>query len=68
MKVSLVTGCAGFIGSHMIDYLLKRKHKVYGIDNLTSGKIININANLKNSKFVFINSDLKNFKTISKKN
>tara|TARA_B100000401_G_scaffold438177_1_gene385746 strand:- start:1600 stop:2586 length:987 start_codon:yes stop_codon:yes gene_type:complete len=67
MKVSLVTGCAGFIGSHMIDYLLKRKHKVYGIDNLTSGKIININANLKNSKFVFINSDLKNFKTISKK-
>ncbi len=67
MKVSLVTGCAGFIGSHMIDYLLKRKHKVYGIDNLTSGKIININANLKNGKFVFINSDLKNFKTISKK-
>tara|TARA_Y100000996_G_scaffold22154_2_gene16106 strand:- start:373 stop:1359 length:987 start_codon:yes stop_codon:yes gene_type:complete len=67
MKVSLVTGCAGFIGSHMTDYLLKRKHKVYGIDNLTSGKIININANLKNSKFVFINSDLKNFNKISKK-
>ena len=38
MKVSLVTGCAGFIGSHMVDYLLKMNHIVYGIDNLTSGK------------------------------
>ena len=37
-KSFLVTGCAGFIGSHMTDYLLKRGHKVIGIDNLTSGK------------------------------
>ena len=37
-KVSLVTGCAGFIGSHMCDFLLKKNHYVYGIDNLVSGK------------------------------
>ena len=42
MKVSLVTGCAGFIGSHMVDFLLKKKHLVYGIDNLSSGKIISL--------------------------
>ena len=46
MKISLVTGCAGFIGSHMVDYLLNKGHFVYGIDNLTSGKKINIIHNL----------------------
>ena len=51
MKVSLVTGCAGFIGSHMVDFLLKKKHLVYGIDNLSSGKIINISHNFKSKKF-----------------
>ncbi len=50
MKISLVTGCAGFIGSHMVDYLLNKGHFVYGIDNLTSGKRININHNLKKKK------------------
>ena len=54
MKVSLVTGCAGFIGSHMVDYLLKMNHIVYGIDNLTSGKKINIKHNLNNKKFIFL--------------
>ena len=37
-KSFLITGCAGFIGSHMTDYILKKGHKVIGIDNLTSGK------------------------------
>ena len=67
MVVSLVTGCAGFIGSHMVDYLLNKNHVVYGIDNLTSGKKINIKHNLNNKKFIFINKDLKNFEIISKK-
>ena len=65
MKISLVTGCAGFIGSHMVDYLLNKGHFVYGIDNLTSGKRININHNLKKKKFKFFNRDLKYFKNIS---
>ena len=33
-KVFLVTGAAGFIGSHMVDYLLKKNFYVIGIDNL----------------------------------
>jgi UDP-glucose 4-epimerase len=66
MKVSLVTGCAGFIGSHMVDFLLKKKHLVYGIDNLSSGKIINISHNFKSKKFIFFNKDLKHFEKISK--
>lgn len=67
MNISLVTGCAGFIGSHMVDYLLNKNHIVYGIDNLTSGKKINIKHNLNNKKFIFFNIDLKNFETVSKK-
>ena len=47
-KISLITGCAGFIGSHMTDYLLQKDHVVYGIDNLASGKIKNLQNSLKN--------------------
>lgn len=36
MKI-LVTGCAGFIGSHLCDRLLKLGHEVYGIDNISTG-------------------------------
>ena len=55
-KISLVTGCAGFIGSHMTDYLLKKNHKVYGLDNLVSGKIKNLQNSLKNKNFRFFAS------------
>ena len=60
MKVSLVTGCAGFIGSHMVDFLLKKKHLVYGIDNLSSGKIINnLKKFCKNLTIIFISHNYK---------
>ena len=36
-KVFLVTGAAGFIGSHMVDYLLKKKFHVIGLDNMKNG-------------------------------
>ena len=39
----LVTGAAGFIGSNVLEYLLKKKQKVIGIDNLINSKIENIN-------------------------
>lgn len=57
-KYSLVTGCAGFIGSHMVDFLLKKKHVVFGIDNLNSGKIKNLKNAKINKNFLFIKGDL----------
>jgi UDP-glucuronate 4-epimerase len=41
-KIILVTGCAGFIGSHVCEFLLKRGEHVYGIDNLNDYYDINI--------------------------
>ena len=66
-KVCLVTGCAGFIGSHMCDLLIKKKFKVYGVDNLVSGKKSNIVSIIKNKNFIFIKQDIKNIKKVLKK-
>ena len=38
MKTYLVTGCAGFIGSNLVDLLLKKNFTIVGIDNLSTGK------------------------------
>ncbi|MEI6731191.1 MAG: NAD-dependent epimerase/dehydratase family protein [archaeon] len=43
----LVTGGAGFIGSHVVDELVKRKNKVYVLDNFSSGKLSNLNKKAK---------------------
>jgi UDP-glucose 4-epimerase len=67
-KISLITGCAGFIGSHMADYLLKKNHFVYGIDNLVSGKIKNLKDSLKNRNFKFIQGNIKDLEKLLKKN
>jgi UDP-glucose 4-epimerase len=58
----LVTGGAGFIGSHLVDFLIKKKYRVTVIDNLSTGKI----ENLKNSirKIKFIKEDISNKKRI----
>ena len=37
MKKAVVTGCAGFIGSHVCDYLLRKNYNVIGLDNLSTG-------------------------------
>ena len=50
---ALVTGGAGFIGSHLVDSLIDRGHKVYVIDDLSTGKLGNLN-----SKSVFEKSKL----------
>ncbi|MFM7139043.1 MAG: NAD-dependent epimerase/dehydratase family protein, partial [Actinomycetes bacterium] len=47
MKRAIVTGAAGFIGSHLVDRLLEDGYKVIGIDNLLTGNKLNLeNAKL----------------------
>jgi UDP-glucose 4-epimerase len=61
-KIALVTGGAGFIGSHLVDLLLDKKFKVIVIDNLSGGHKKNIKHHLKNKNFKFINADICNVK------
>ena len=41
-KTVLITGAAGFLGSHLCDYFLSKNYKVLGIDNLITGNIKNL--------------------------
>ncbi len=56
----VITGAAGFIGSHLSETLLDRGHSVVGIDNLLTGSTANI-AHLANRDFVFIKHDVTNY-------
>tara|TARA_B100000212_G_scaffold339745_1_gene318819 strand:- start:340 stop:1287 length:948 start_codon:yes stop_codon:yes gene_type:complete len=53
-----VTGCAGFIGSNLVDKLLQKNCKVFGIDNLTTGKNEFLESALNNKNFTFVNDDI----------
>jgi dTDP-glucose 4,6-dehydratase len=54
---TVVTGAAGFIGSHLSEALLDRGHEVIGIDNLLTGDLANI-AHLRHRNFEFIRHDV----------
>ncbi len=54
----LVTGVAGFLGSHLLDQLLAAGHKVVGIDNLSMGKLENISHNFEYKEFQFLQKDI----------
>jgi dTDP-glucose 4,6-dehydratase len=56
----VITGAAGFIGSHLSEALLDRGHSVVGIDNLLTGATANI-AHLANRNFEFIKHDVTNY-------
>ena len=56
----VITGAAGFIGSHLAETLLDRGYSVIGIDNLLTGDIGNI-AHLANRDFTFIKHDVTNY-------
>jgi UDP-N-acetylglucosamine 4-epimerase len=56
----IVTGCAGFIGSHLTDALLDAGHRVIGYDNLSTGHIRNLEHATKSARFRFIKRDLLN--------
>ena len=57
MKI-LVTGGAGFLGSHLCEKLLLNGHEVVALDNLVTGSKANIDHLLSNSKFEFIRHDV----------
>ncbi|OPY36476.1 MAG: UDP-galactose-4-epimerase [Methanoregula sp. PtaU1.Bin051] len=54
----VVTGGAGFIGSHLVDALVSRGSRVTVIDSLASGKIANIGPHVKNGAVTFVKADL----------
>jgi UDP-glucose 4-epimerase len=56
----LVTGSAGFIGSHLVDALLARGATVIGTDNLVRGRRENLSAALANENFAFVEAELGN--------
>jgi dTDP-glucose 4,6-dehydratase len=57
---AVITGAAGFIGSHLAEALLDRGYSVTGIDNLLTGDLANI-SHLANRDFLFIKHDVTNY-------
>ena len=57
MPTSVVTGGAGFLGSHLCDHLLAQGHRVICVDNLETGSLENI-AHIKGDEFAFLNHDV----------
>jgi dTDP-glucose 4,6-dehydratase len=57
MSTCLITGGAGFLGSHLSEHLLEQGHRVICVDNLDTGSLQNIN-HIRDSRFAFLQHDL----------
>ncbi|MCX6170675.1 MAG: SDR family oxidoreductase [Ignavibacteriales bacterium] len=60
-KIAVVTGGAGFLGSHLCDRLIKEGMKVICLDNLLTGRIENIQHLIANENFQFLKIDVTNY-------
>jgi dTDP-glucose 4,6-dehydratase len=67
MKNILITGGAGFIGSHLCEKLLKDGFRVFAMDNLLTGRMENISHLQNNPNFKFIRHDVSKYITIENK-
>ena len=59
--IAVVTGGAGFIGSHMVDLLLEREYAVRVIDNLVGGRRENVAHHASNPDFVLEERDIRSY-------
>jgi UDP-glucose 4-epimerase len=55
---TLVTGGAGFIGSHLVDALMEQDHEVTVLDNLSVGRVAHIDHHLESDRFHFVNGSI----------
>ncbi len=58
---ALVTGAAGFLGSHLVDKLIEKGYEVLGVDNLLTGDLKNLEHLNENPNFQFIEQDVSDF-------
>lgn len=65
MKTVLITGAAGFIGSHLAEKCLKQGYSVIGVDDLSSGRQENIREIVNDKRFYFLKQDLTKKRTVS---
>lgn len=61
MKRLVITGGAGFIGSHLCEHFLGQGHQVIAIDNLITGTLDNIRHLFKNPRFTYVKQDVTNY-------
>ena len=57
----LLTGAAGFLGSHLSDRFIEEGHTVVGMDNLITGNMENIAHPIGHERFEFIKHDVSNY-------
>ena len=57
MPAAVVTGGAGFLGSHLCDHLVSKGYRVICVDNLDTGSLQNV-EHLRGNEFLFINQDV----------
>lgn len=63
---TLVTGGAGFIGSHLVDRLMKEGYEVMVLDNFSAGKVENIQHHLRSQSFRLVKGDGRNLEDVGK--